>query len=271
MFLTALCPTFRRPELLANSVCLWERQWLPSGDRAELIILDDGGTFADQRGPGWKLISVPHRYASLPEKFNALAGLASPASDAFLVWEDDDTYLPGYVAAHAHALRRAELSKPAFVLSDYPGRLISERTDGRFHSTLGFRRELFARVGGWPATKRADFDQQFIQRLQTAARSTADPFSYGPVSSSPFVYRWHTGMAHGQSTMRSGDDETWYDRAAHLLPETATGQVLLPRLDAATRQIFSTTGRTFGDDGACGGSCGAAAGCAPRMRFPWQK
>lgn len=238
MLISALCPTFRRPELLANSVALWERQYLFGGDRAELVILDDGGTFADQRGPNWRIVSVGHRYENLPAKYNALAALASPDSDAFLVWEDDDQYLPGYVAAHLDCLRRCELSKPRFVLSDYLGALKSERADGRFHSTLGFRRELFERVGGWPATRRADFDQQFIGRLEAAARTTGDPFSFAPICTSPYVYRWHTGQPHGQSTMRSPDDETWYDRAATLLSETPGGKVLLPRLDARTRDLF---------------------------------
>lgn len=239
MFVSALCPTFRRPELLANSVALWERQRLLPGDTAELIILDDGGTFADQRGPNWRIVSAYDRYLSLPDKYNALAAIASPASEAFLVWEDDDTYLPGYISAHINCLRRAELSKPRYVLSDYPGELVSESAAGRFHSTLGFRRELFERVGGWPATRRADFDQQFIARLEAAARTIGDPFSGAPVCNSPFIYRWHTGAPHGQSTMRSGDDESWYDRAANLLPATPGGQVILPRLDDRTRELVS--------------------------------
>lgn len=220
MRITALCPTYRRPELLANSLALWQRQTYTD---CHLVILDDGGTFATQRGDNWTLLSVPDRYPSLPSKYNALWRLAPP-SDAYVVWEDDDIYLPEYVALHAACLAEHELSKPAQVWSDYTGRIALEPAAGRFHSTLGFRRELIERIGGWPETPRADFDQQFIQALQAAAGSQAigDP-------GNAFIYGWHTGHAHGQSTMQGPNCETWYER--YSLPPVYVGR-LTARLDA---------------------------------------
>jgi hypothetical protein len=50
-------------------------------------------------------------------------------------------------------------SKPSFVLSSYTGRLEQEDATGRFHASLAFRREIFDRIGGWPLTKRGDFDK----------------------------------------------------------------------------------------------------------------
>jgi hypothetical protein len=244
-FITALCPTFRRPALLANSVALWESQDYPP-DRRRLIILDDGGTFDPQEGPSWELHRVFVRYASLPTKFNALAGLASRETDAFLVWEDDDIYLPGYVSAHANVLRHRELSKPGTVLSDYTGELKAEDAAGHFHSTLGFCRELFERVGGWPLSMRADFDLQFISVLERNARSIGDPFHpcthHPPSEARPcdcrprieFVYGWQTGTPHGTTAMRSSEDETWYDRAEELFPPVYVGR-LDPRLDGRAR------------------------------------
>src|SRR5690606_23546913 len=74
-FVVALCPTFRHPDLLANSVALWKRQDYPL-DRRRLVILDDAGTFDPQRGPGWELHAAPGRFPSLPAKYNALVALA---------------------------------------------------------------------------------------------------------------------------------------------------------------------------------------------------
>ena len=73
MFVTALCPTFRHPQLLATSLALWEMQDYPA-DKRQLLILDDGGTFFDHCDPtsNWTLIAKRIRFPSLPAKYNAL-------------------------------------------------------------------------------------------------------------------------------------------------------------------------------------------------------
>jgi hypothetical protein len=104
---------------------------------------------------GWQIISISRRFRSLPEKFNALAGLAQ--GDILVVWED---------------------------------------ATGRFHASLAFRREAFERIGGWPLTKRGDFDQQLIARL-TAIEAPGDPCQLDSPSS---IFRWgQTNAYHGQA------------------------------------------------------------------------
>jgi hypothetical protein len=56
-------------------------------------------------------------------------------------------------------------------LSNYPGRVVEEPAQGRFHGSIGFRRSLCERIGGWPETLRADFDQQMLARLKEHAAS----------------------------------------------------------------------------------------------------
>jgi len=244
-FITALCPTYRHPELLANSLALWLLQHYPL-DRRLLLILDDGGTFADCAGvgPPWSLRSESARAPSLPAKYNRLLAMARqwcPWSDAYLVWEDDDIYLPGYVSAHARCLADHEVSKPVTVLGDYTGALVGEVAEGRFHSSLGFRRELIERIGGWPDTKRADFDQQLIARLNEATHTERGETWVMP-SESQFIYSWHTGAAHGQHTMRSPDDETWYDRAPEVFAPVPHVGRLEPKLDERTKRRFAELG-----------------------------
>ena len=55
-------------------------------DRRDLSILDDSGELNNETGDGWQIISISRRFRSLPEKFNALAGLAQ--GDILVVWED---------------------------------------------------------------------------------------------------------------------------------------------------------------------------------------
>ena len=100
-FVSCLCPTYHRPKLLANAVACFLAQDYPA-ERRELIIVDDAQEFAPQIGQGWQLVSLSRRFQSLPEKYNALAGLAE--GEVFVVWEDDDIYLPHHISAHVNAL-----------------------------------------------------------------------------------------------------------------------------------------------------------------------
>ena len=68
-------------------------------------------------------------------------------------------------------------SKPSFVLRSYIGRPTQNDANGRFHASLAFRREIFDRIGGWPLTKRGDFDQQLIARLHAIEDPGAPPMA----------------------------------------------------------------------------------------------
>jgi hypothetical protein len=203
-FVSCLCPTYRRPKLLENSIACFVAQDYPA-DRRELIVLDDAGELEHQTGDGWQIISIPRRFRSLPEKFNALAGLAR--GDILVVWEDDDIYLTHHISSHVAAMERHLWSKPSKVLSDYSGQIEEEDATGRFHGSLAFTRETFEQVGGWPLTLRGDFDQQFIRRLNCLG-VPADPVT---IAAPSYIFRWgSTGAYHGQSMMRGPEDDTWY-------------------------------------------------------------
>jgi len=218
--------------LLANSVALWMMQDYPLEDR-RLIILDDDPTFHRHGAAGWQLYPIAPRLPSISHKYNMLLDRAFDGqTDVIMVWEDDDIYLPGYVSAHVAALENAEYSKAEHVLSDYKkGQIIVEPARGRFHSSMAFRSELIDRVGGWPDTRRADFDQQLMSLLEENSAQTESPWDDSHPESIPFIYRWHSGAAHCQSTMKSPDDETWYDRAAEAYAKVPFVGTLAPRLD----------------------------------------
>ena len=70
---SCLCPTYRRPKLLENSIACFLAQDYPA-DRRELIVLDDAGELQNQTGDGWQVSSIQRRFRSLPEKFDDLIG-----------------------------------------------------------------------------------------------------------------------------------------------------------------------------------------------------
>ena len=205
-FVSCLCPTYRRPKLLENSIACFLAQDY-SADRRELIVLDDADELQNQTGDGWQIISIPRRFRSLPEKFNALAGLAR--GEILVVWEDDDVYLSHHISSHVAAMDGHLWSKPSKVLSDYTGEIQEEDATGRFHASLAFTRRAFEQVGGWPMTLRGDFDQQLIARLNSIGPAGDPCLSAAP----SYVFRWSsTGAYHGQALMRGPDDEQWYQR-----------------------------------------------------------
>lgn len=248
-FVVALCPTYRHPKLLANSLQLWIDQDYPLSRRC-LIILDDEPTFNNQQGDGWILWAVNKRFDSLPAKYNFLLresiGLHS-SPEIYLVWEDDDLYLPSYVSSHVQALQTAEYSKSKCVASDYSGSIQIEKSEGRFHSTIGFRKTLIDRIGGWPDTLRADFDMQLMRNLMSNLQDPVNGYQQPWDEESlkqdiPFIYRWHSGAAHCQSTMRSPDDTTWYARGEEAYAKVPFEGTLKPCYDNFTKQVLTSRG-----------------------------
>lgn len=194
--LACLCCTYGRPRLLAHALESYLRQDYPS-DRVELIVLDDAGQYTSQTHETpkhWQIVSTAQRFRTLGEKRNATAALVSDDAEAYVVWDDDDIYLPWALKAHAVALAQAPWSLPGRVLVEKPKdyRLALKETGGLFHSAWAFSRKLFASVGGYPFMQSGQ-DQALARRFRQhcpAPELTADPIALG---FDPFlVYRWAT-------------------------------------------------------------------------------
>ena len=104
--------------MMANTIPCFITQDYPA-DRRELIILDDAGELKNETGERWQIISIPRRFRSLPEKFNALAGLAR--GEILVVWEDDGLYMQRQISTHVRSMEGRMWAKPSSVLSTYTG------------------------------------------------------------------------------------------------------------------------------------------------------
>jgi hypothetical protein len=207
MHICVCCCTYLRPRQLGYVLRCFQRQTY--ADR-EMVVLDDAGQYGDQRGDRWRLVSVGRRFASLGEKRNACAALASPDAAAFAVWDDDDLYLPWALEASARALERTDWSRPSQVLHpvEAGGRWHFRRhqTGGLYHGGWAYRREVFERLGGYAAGYSGPEDQEFMARLEAAGAVQADPIALGW---RPFyIYPWGQGSAgYHISGMLSGRDQ----------------------------------------------------------------
>jgi len=176
-----------------------------------MVVLDDAGQYDDQRGDRWRLVSVGRRFASLGEKRNACAGLASADAAALAVWDDDDLYLPWALEASARALEKAEWSRPSLVLHPVEAEgtqwhFRQHQTGGLYHGGWAYRRETFWRLGGYTPGLSGPEDQELMRRMEAAGTAQADPIALGW---RPFyVYPWgrQSGSYH-ISGMLTGNDQ----------------------------------------------------------------
>ncbi len=125
----------------------------------------------------------------------------------------------------------------------YTGQLLLEPAHGRFHAQTVVCVDLLRQMNGWPNTRRADFDQQFLARLKRIGGNSADILAYGYRPS--YIFRWRsTGAPHAQAYMRDPADEEWYQRAWEAARDAFGGNHcvgpirLAPQWDAESGVLF---------------------------------
>ena len=279
--ISVLLPTYGRPTMLTNTIACFLAQDYPKS-RCHLTVLDDLGTIRGLNIDGHsdtaldsytatqlnvhniRIHSTRNRFKSLPEKYNALWQIARPA-DIYVVFEDDDIYLPWHLSTHAKALELRGWSHPSLVWSDYgnawepmESRLHTEGSSGRFHASIAMTSRIMEKIGGWPQTRRADFDQQLLGVLRSNGEP-ADPMQFCPSSAGlsssltgdmkllsqystipSYLFRWHTSQPHGQGFMAGPDDESWYDK--YVPTDTSGPHTISPALDDITRSVYTLLG-----------------------------
>lgn len=212
--IACLCPTAWRPWCLANAIACFQWQDVPAHARRLFILADDECTPAGVH-EDYEIEVMSGPAESLPAKYNVLLHRAAHwGADVIAVWEDDDLYLPWHLSGMLEAMRREKASwaQASRAWSLYTGRLEQEPARGRFHAQTVFRCDRAMICGGWPNTRRADFDQQMLARLAAVCGPPADPVAMGWPPS--YVFRWaSTGSPHAQTRMLGPGDETWYERA----------------------------------------------------------
>lgn len=263
-----LCPTYGHPRLLRNALACFNAQTYPRELRS-LIILDDlnqiGITTVNAEGitTGWSHVdnwdngnwcggaivrgnvvveTTADRYRSLPHKYERLELMSeawSDKPDIYVVWDDDDVYLPMHVASHVNALKDKQWSQPENFWGDCDGPLKLESTKGRMHGSIAVRREAAEELGGWLGVmegadpRRADFDQRFIAACEQRFGSPGRPRA----PTAQYIYRWgSTGASHCSAAMKTPDNTDWY---TNYKPADSTPQTSLdPEFDKVTVRYY---------------------------------
>lgn len=224
MKILCICPTYGRPKLVQNALACFLDQSHPD---KFLVIVDDAGQIAEQRGENWAVLSQSERSPNLPLKY-AAAAAAFPGFDAVSIWDDDDIYLPWHLEAANAALEAgAMVVKPFTVLSLYTGRLLPESGRGRFWASAVVSARRLACTGGFIDTPRADFDQLHLKNW-----GQPEDMDCG------FVFRWaSTKHPHAQGFIASPEDSGWYERFP--MHDSTPVTVLRPQMDVETASVIA--------------------------------
>lgn len=234
-FITCICPTYKRPEFLANIVKCFEMQDYPS-HRCELIILDDALQYPPQVGESWTLLNGNRaELNTLSKKFDKLVSFVA-LGDLIAIWEDDDLYFPHHLEMLSRAFERGgQFITPHRIFSTYgqsEGNLQVEFAAGRFHASWAFTPDLLRSVGGYPNTARLDYDQQLNAALR---KNGKHEFSVSEYEFPSYVYRWGNNIYHGSQAGEVGYDELW--KKLEALPFEIV-PVLKPCLDKESKKLL---------------------------------
>jgi hypothetical protein len=214
-----------------NALALFLAQQLRPADTTHLLIYADDGLIPKQQGGATPLtwsVMTSKTWVPLTRKYAPMLAHAG-RSDAWVVWDDDDIYLPWHLAAHAEALTRGQWSHPSRAYSTYGG-LHERPLSGRhYHGALAIASPLMDELGGWPQTDRSDYDKQQLARCRATAGQPSDPCAHAPPS---YVYRWtDTTRDHCSARIRDGKYQP------PRIQESPV-DVLTPQHDASTLDIL---------------------------------
>jgi glycosyltransferase involved in cell wall biosynthesis/predicted O-methyltransferase YrrM len=202
---SCICPTYNRvvsnKALLEEAVESFLRQDYPN---KELVIINDcPGQMLVFDHPQVAVINSLERYATLGEKYNA--GIQAVTGELICTWEDDDISLPHRLSLSVAKLGAADYFNPKayFFLCD--GLLTFEQNTGYAHNCSLYRKEAWARVGGYPAIsgpQDAAMDSLLRAGSLLHGGSVVDDPIWsvvdGPISGSEafFIYRWGVSELH---------------------------------------------------------------------------
>lgn len=243
MRLCCLTATYKRPECLANVLaCFLAQDYDPTLSR--LFILDDAAQHDSVSNDRYELMSTTERYESLPLKMNALIQMAeSWRPDGYVVFEDDDVFLPWHLSQIADAFKHGcRFFQLPHVYTNYlllKGDAQIEETGGRFHSSWAFRRDLMVRLGGWIDLRDDDGNPSlmFDQHLGGMAKRLTSEFNFSGYDPS-YVYRWGSAAWNG-SQVGDRDFKKFWDELGRR-PAPHVGK-LIPKMDAETTALMQIT------------------------------
>ena len=189
---SAICPTYCRPQLLAE--CIWSYLRQDFGGTSELFILNDNADqvlFCD--APGVRIVNHQKRFATLGEKYNWM--IRNSHGHYITPYEDDDIFLPHALSHRVNMMERRGLEYyklPRAWMVDYG--VIKGLTQNLYYCAGMWTRALFDKTNGCAAVQ-ANADQTIERQLSEQATDYMTDDDQRP-ESVYYIYCWGGRTAH---------------------------------------------------------------------------
>lgn len=185
---SCLCPTYGRVHALNEAVHSFLSQDYEG--KKELIILND---LSEQKiifdHPDVKVVNVDKHIKPLGKKFNETAALAS--GDIYLVWEDDDIYLPHRISYSVKNMRNGLFHTGQGYFEEAPQKIIRSRN--LFHANLAIHKGVFWSVNGYSLVDWSGIDTMLFEDLKRRYGEFSSDIADEDVY---YIYRWSTTGYH---------------------------------------------------------------------------
>lgn len=218
MKVVCLCPSYGRPHTTCMSAWMFlQQQYLnPNPHKVWLYILDDSGTF-DSEYTSDNIILKLHneRFPSISSKYNYMIKQAREwlDPDVFIVWENDDWYLPWHVNSYIDSFMHldADFVHPNTVYVANKNRISNCPTKGiRFHGALAFSAKIVDDNFYPPSSKSNSFDILLLKVLNARFKRRT------PIERNVNSYCWYCGneeFPQGSSWVDKRTNELeWYNK-----------------------------------------------------------
>lgn len=242
--IVCVCPTYRRPDLLKNSVSLFLEQTI--NIPTTLLIFDDGVNFNEtalvSKNKLVILKTFDQRFPTLGHKYNKLVETAIEYLNAkyIFIWEDDDVYLPFHIEAYMSCFKRgAAWVKTENVKTYFGANLTTAPGAKSYFASLAFTRQAYDLGIRFLENGQYTFDVIFMKELENKFGSFCDPTKNQEYNwDISYIFRWDTTKNyHGQAYMR-GAQNSWYETVEKITKKPETKEILIPMMDADTETLL---------------------------------
>lgn len=184
---TCLCCTYGRPLLLNEAVYSFLNQNY-TGTKQLIILNTYQGQTLIYGHDEVKLFNVERRPSTLGECRNLCANQGD--GELFLIWDDDDIFLPNYITMMVDLLDDLQWVKPQWRFNARKHR-ITDYAPAACHQII-YRREAWHRAGYYPHVDSGE-DYAFVRRLRELEPNESRPHDW---KKTQFIYGWENGHHH---------------------------------------------------------------------------
>jgi len=220
MKISAICPTFRRPELLEEAIQSFLMQDY-AGEKELIIVNDEKEQTLVFDHPQVKIFNLNERAPSLADKYNYAVSLAS--GDMITPWDDDDIYLPNRLTTIANNTFGGMWYSDYMFTDRVEGELAL--TTGKIHVNCAYSARMFIQFCAYQDKPNRTFDFVMLNKLRATRKNCGQPLNDTAYPS--FIYRKCSIKSVNHSSLFNPDAEVQNAEYLEKCALSKTGEIVL--------------------------------------------